>query len=156
MSALITYCLNCLATRRQVPKYEPTPLTELVITQPQRALREQFGCKRIDYFKQLLKVKNINASEESMHRILQNFQSIDDIYNDKIKRRSFINMSYVARKLFELEEGHDILGNFNILSHRTIQSYDTVWEKICFELKWKYNSTKKSKKKSESESWTLL
>jgi hypothetical protein len=159
----INYCLNWISAAMQLPEFEqppptppepsspvvvqPAPQSEFIISSsappvPKTKLKTIFQHKRINHFKNLLAEKNISVSTEVMDRVLGNFQAVDDHpyphTHKETERKNFLSMSYVARKLFELEELPEIADKFRFNTLSAIQRNDKVWKKICSALKWKY------------------
>lgn len=57
-------------------------------------------------------------------------------------RVNFLNYSYILHKIFVIFGMHDMAKCFQLLkSHEKLRVQDSIWEKICKDLKWTYTAS---------------
>jgi hypothetical protein len=119
-------------------------------------------CKTLYQIRQLLKKNHYSKYYNCIPSILARLQHVPStltvaqeklLVNDFLsvelafhlvkdqKRKNMMPYGYILHKLFHI---HNIHLNFLIRlsrNHNTINSYDRVWKKICFQLGWTYHPT---------------
>ena len=77
-------------------------------------------------------------SEETLRSLFLDIQT-PFMDNCPSSRTGFISYSYVTRKLCELQKYDHLLCYFPLLkSTAKLQFNDTIWKKICSDLKWEF------------------
>jgi hypothetical protein len=97
--------------------------------------------RRIDHFEHILNKKCI-IPEDILERLRDRFKDVSRVYSDiakLYKRLNFLNYSYVARKILELEGQIEYMNKFDFLTSREkLNLSDMIWRDICHELNWEF------------------
>ena len=80
--------------------------------------------------------------EDILERLRDRFKEVSRVYSNiakLYKRLNFLNYSYVARKILELEGQTEYMNKFELLRSRdNLINHDMIWRDICHELNWKF------------------
>jgi len=89
-------------------------------------------------------IKPPSMPQELEERLRIMFKDIQRPFDDNCpkERKNFLSYSYVLYKCLQLLEMDDFLKHFSLLKSREkLAEQDSIWKKICEELKWQYIKT---------------
>jgi hypothetical protein len=94
----------------------------------------------IEYLLAGRKPMRLNQSEEK--ELIGMFYKIQEPFEKhKGSRSNFLYYGYLLRKFCEINGWYHYAEKFPLLQEDCLRKHDSIWEKICSDLKWEYKST---------------